>query len=320
MDKLSTTEINAVLKDVRSSYRLLALYQKRLFDIVKYTASAYNVSFSSGWAKFGNAVPNGNRASIDRSSWDWLNLYLYEFNLGSIKRDGDSYHFKIVHQADTGFYDVSKDQKTSIDNVDQFADSSVSSTRLFFVISKNDNGCPKHHILKGNLSSQNQSKFIKGNWLAVPYDLQRFSCQADTDIVLNEFNTICKETFGVDLINGLKTKKEIIDIINSKYDASLTDNNTNYASISSSKKVWWFTFPTIKLKEDINLLLNRSNSVIWIIVPKESMNDGTFKIREDNGKVDLEISADNKLKYLIDVKPGSTEFDFSGFIKGEIQF
>ena len=320
MDKLSTTEINAVLKDVRSSYRLLALYQKRLFDIVKYTASAYNVSFSSGWAKFGNAVPNGNRASIDRSSWDWLNLYLYEFNLGSIKRDGDSYHFKIVHQADTGFYDVSKDQKTSIDNVDQFADSSVSSTRLFFVISKNDNGCPKHHILNDNLSSQNQRKIIKGNWLAVPYDLQRLANQADADIVLNEFNIICKETFGVDLINGLKTKKEIIGIINSKYDASLTDNNTNYASISSSKKVWWFNVPVSNFNEDVHLLLNTTDRVIWIMLPKVSINLDLFKIREDNEKVDLEISADGDFKFLHDVKAGSTEFDFSEFMKEDISF
>lgn len=201
MDKLNTTEINAVLKDVRSAYRLLALYQKRLLDIVKYTANTYNVSFNSGWSKFSNAASHGNKASIDKSSWDWLNLYLYEFNLGSIKRDGDSYHFKIVHQADTGFYDVSKDQKTSIDNVDQFAEVSVSSTRLFFVISKNDNGCPKQHILNGNLSSQNQSKLIKSNWLAVPYDLQRFANQADADIVLNEFNAECKSTFGVDLMS-----------------------------------------------------------------------------------------------------------------------
>jgi hypothetical protein len=320
MDKLNTTEINTVLKDVRSSYRLLALYQKRLLDIVKYTANTYNVSFNSGWTKFGNAVPNGNRASIDRSSWDWLNLYLYEFNLGSIKRDGDTYHFKIVHQADTGYYDVSKDQKTSIDNVDQYADSSVSGTRLFFVISKNDNGCPKQHILNGNLSSQNQSKLIKGNWLAVPYNLQRFSNQADTDNVLSEFNVVCKEIFGIDLINGLKKKNEIIDIINFKYDASLIGNNTNCASISSSKKVWWFNVPVSNFIEDVHLLLNTTDRVIWIVLPKGTINLDFFKIREDNEKVDLEVSADRDFKYLVDVKPGGTEFDFNEFVKETINF
>ena len=320
MDKLNITEIKDVLKDVRSSYRLLALYQKRLLDIIKYSASTYNVNFNSGWSKFSNASLHGNRASIDKSSWDWLNLYLYEFNLGEIKRDGDSYHLKIVHQADTGFYDVSKKQKTSIDNVDQFADSSVSSTRLFFIISKNDNGCPKQNILNGNLSSNDQSKIIKGNWLAVPYDLQRFSNQVDTDIVLNEFNAICKETFGVDLINGLKTKKEIIEIINPKYDAFLTVNNTNCASISISKKIWQINVPVINFMEDVHLLLNATNLVIWIVIPKGSINLDLFKIREDKNALVLEISADNNFKYLHDVKSGGTEFDFSEFVKEEINF
>ncbi|MCG1035514.1 hypothetical protein [Polaribacter sargassicola] len=320
MDKLNTTELNAVLKDVRSSYRLLALYQKRLLDIVKYTASTYNVSFNSGWSKFSNAASHGNKASIDKSSWDWLTMYLYEFNLGSINIDGDIYNFKIVHQSDSGFYDVSKDQKTSKDNVDQFADVSVSCTRLFFVISKIDDGCPMINILNGHLSAQNNSNIEKGNWLAVPYNLQYFSNQADTDIVLNEFNAVCKEIFGVDLINGLKTKKEIIDIINSKYDASLTDNNTNCASISSSKKVWWFTIPVLKFEEDIHLLLNTTDRVIWIVLPKGLINLNLLKVREDSEKIDLEISADGDHKFLHDIKSGGTEFDFSEFVREEIRF
>ena len=78
-------------------------------------------------------------------------MYLYEFNLGGIEIENNRYNLKIVHQADTGFYDVNEEKKIRADSVDQFADSSVSTTRLFFVISKNDNGCPIQHVLKGNL-------------------------------------------------------------------------------------------------------------------------------------------------------------------------
>jgi hypothetical protein len=201
MDKLNTTEINEALKDVRNAYRLLALYQKRLLDIVKYASNSYNATFNSGWSKFSNAAGHGNRASIDKLSWDWLSLYLYEFNLGTIVKIGtDKYHFKIVHQADTGFYDARVDKKIMHENVQEFSDANMSVTRLFFVISKNDNGCPMQHMLNGNLKAIDNNKIVKENWLAVPYNLQRFSSQMQTDSVLNEFNAICKETFGINLI------------------------------------------------------------------------------------------------------------------------
>jgi hypothetical protein len=201
MDRLTPTQINYVLKDVRSSYRLLALYQKRLLDIVKYVANGYNVSFNSGWSKFSNPASHGNRASINKSSWDWLFMYLYEFNLGEKNFIENKYYFKIVHQADTGFYDVSQEKNIGIDEIDQFGDVSSSTTRLFFVLSKNENGCPIEHILKNKLSVQNQTELVNGNWLAMPYDMISFLNQESTDLVIASFNELCKKEFGVDLLN-----------------------------------------------------------------------------------------------------------------------
>ena len=200
MDKLNSSEINEALIDIRNAYRLIALYQKRILDIVKYVSNSYNVNFGSGWSKFTNAASHGNRASIDKSSWDWLSLYLYEFNLGALEIGTDKFNFKIVHQADTGYFDASVDKKIGRENVEQFSDVTNSLTRLFFVISKNDNGCPIQNILNGHLKAHDNGKIIKGNWLAVPYNLQRFSSQLATDSVLNKFNTICKATFGIDLL------------------------------------------------------------------------------------------------------------------------
>lgn len=207
MDKLNISEINDALKDVRNAYRLLALYQKRLLDIVKYTTNFYGVSFNSGWSKFSNAASHGNRASIDKLSWDWLSLYLYEFNLGGIQIGVDRYNFKIVHQADTGYFDASADKRIAPINVEEFADVNNAVTRLFFVISKNDNGCPKQHILNSNLKAIDNKIIVKGNWLAVPYNLQRFSSQLETDIVLNEFSTVCKENFGVSIFEKTVIKE-----------------------------------------------------------------------------------------------------------------
>lgn len=200
MDKLNTSEINEVLKDVRNAYRLLALYQKRLLDVVKYVANSYNLTFNSGWSKFSSTASNGNRANIDNKSWDWLSLYLYEFNLGAIEIDSDKYNFKIVHQADSGYYDASADKKILKENTHQFADVHTSVSRLFFVISKNDNGCPMQHILNGNLKAQDNNIIEKGNWLAVPFNIERFTSQESTDSVVKEFNGIVKKYFGVELI------------------------------------------------------------------------------------------------------------------------
>ena len=42
MDQLNPAQINEALTDVRNAYRLLALYQKRVLDIIKYVSNKYN--------------------------------------------------------------------------------------------------------------------------------------------------------------------------------------------------------------------------------------------------------------------------------------
>lgn len=219
MDQLNPTQINEALKDVRNAYRLLALYQKRILDIVKYVSNKYNTGdidnctgFQGGYSKFSKQAPHGNRVSIDdKWSWDWLSMYLYEFNLGSKTIEANDYHFKIVHQADTGFYDASIDKNISKLSSDQFGDVDGSKTRLFFVLSKNDNGCPMQHVLNGNLTTHDNQQILNGNWLAVPFDLQRFASQETTDGVLQEFNAICLGVFGIELIN-MKTEIDISEM------------------------------------------------------------------------------------------------------------
>lgn len=115
----------------------------------------------------------------------------------------------------------------------------------------------------------------------------------------------------------MKTKKEIIDLINAKYGASLNSSNTSYSSINKSKEVWWFNVRVNKFNDDFHLILNNSGQVIWIHLPKGFVKNvaSHFKIREDKDAVDLEISSDRNFQYMIDVKSGGTGFDFTPFIK-----
>jgi hypothetical protein len=118
----------------------------------------------------------------------------------------------------------------------------------------------------------------------------------------------------------MKSKKEIIDYINQTYKADLNSKNTNYSKINKSKDVWWFNVSVSKFVEDVNLLLNTENQVLWIVLPKGFTNGVPFKIREDKNAVDLEISADKSFKYLKDVKSGGTGFNFKEFIIEKIKY
>jgi hypothetical protein len=118
----------------------------------------------------------------------------------------------------------------------------------------------------------------------------------------------------------MKSKKEIIEFINTTKGSHLTNSNTSYSKINKSKEVWWFNVSVSKFAEDVNLLLNTENQVFWIVLPKGFAEGVPFKIREDKNAVDLEISADRSFKYLHDVKSGGTGFDFNPFVKEEMSF
>ena len=208
MEKLNSREFESVLRDVRKSYRLIALYQKRVMDVVKYIGAAYNQNFESGWAKFSNASSNGNRANIDRLSWDWLSMYLYEFHMGQKVIGEDKYWFKIVHQADTGYFDTKENVQINKIAVDKFERSEDSKSRLFFVLSKNEGNCPIHHLLGPHLTSEVKGLVKNGNWIGVPYELSRFIDQKSTDQVLKEFNDIAYSEFQIELMPEVEVESE----------------------------------------------------------------------------------------------------------------
>lgn len=116
----------------------------------------------------------------------------------------------------------------------------------------------------------------------------------------------------------MSLKNQLIEYIQSNFgDRTVRSTNTSYASINKSKEVWWLNIPVGKFEEQVNLLLQGGNKVIWIQLPKNFVPNlaSKFKIREDKNAVDLEISADRSYLYLKDVKSGGTYFDFRPFVK-----
>ncbi len=116
----------------------------------------------------------------------------------------------------------------------------------------------------------------------------------------------------------MSTKSQLIEFVQSNFgDRTVRSTNTSFASINKSKEVWWLNIPVGKLEEQVNLLLQGEDKVIWIQLPKNLVANlaSKFKIREDKNAVDLEISADRSYLYLKDVKSGGTHFDFKPFLK-----
>jgi hypothetical protein len=120
----------------------------------------------------------------------------------------------------------------------------------------------------------------------------------------------------------MKTKKELINYINTSKGGLLKSTNTSFSNINKSKEVWWLNVPVSKFSEDIHLLLNTTTYVLWLHLPKGFVTNlaANFKIREDKDAVDLEISSDKNFKYLHDVKSSGTGFNFTGLVKEKIVF
>tara|TARA_R110001583_G_scaffold5731_6_gene30541 strand:- start:888 stop:1250 length:363 start_codon:yes stop_codon:yes gene_type:complete len=117
----------------------------------------------------------------------------------------------------------------------------------------------------------------------------------------------------------MRTKKELIEYINASVGGALHSSNTSYSKINVSKEVWWLNIKPHKFIDDVNLLLKTEGKVIWVYLPKGFVKEtlAHFRLRQDKGVIDLEISADKKYMYMRDVKSGGTGFDFSGFVKDE---
>ncbi len=117
-------------------------------------------------------------------------------------------------------------------------------------------------------------------------------------------------------------KFEIIEYINKTCNEKINKSNTYFSNINKSKPVWWFNINVKKFNNDVNILLNCNEQVIWIFLPKDFVNDinSKFKIRTDKNAVDLEISSETNSNYLCDIKSGGTNFNFLPFVKKNVNY
>jgi len=191
-----------VMQDVRASFRLLYLYNKRVLDLMKYISSRFGINYVGGWAKYSEPTPRNGRGCLNNWAWDWLNMYLYEFHFEQ-KQKTDNINFSILLQSDTGMWDGNFDTKDKL-NMGNYESIEKSKTRLIFVISTKY--WDFNALLKcENMKSQSQNDFSiqdgSGNRMVCKaFDLVSFKDESNTEQVLNSYVEYIKEN-GFDCLS-----------------------------------------------------------------------------------------------------------------------
>lgn len=188
-------DFDKVMQDVRASFRLLYLYNKRILDLMKYISSRFGINYVGGWTKYSDPTPRNGRGRLDNWGWDWLNMYLYEFHFEQ-KQKTDAIKFSILLQSDTGIWDGNFDKLDKL-NIDNYESIQKSKTRLIFVISTkywNFNDLLKNE----NMKSQSQDDFSiqdgSGNKMVCKtFDIGSFKDESNTEQALTSYVEYIKE-------------------------------------------------------------------------------------------------------------------------------
>lgn len=103
----------------------------------------------------------------------------------------------------------------------------------------------------------------------------------------------------------------------------LTGRNTSFANVNASKAVWWLNIDPLKFKSELHLLLadDSKDRLTWLKIDANSIPapDKVFRIRGDNGAIDLGISC-LPANYMVDVYSGAHKYNFSEHIEHSWQF
>ena len=202
MANLKKEELKDILVDVRKSYRLLFKYQRRVLDLVKYIGNYYGFTYFGGYSWFSKLTPRKGKGYLENWSWDWLNMYLYDFHFQDKIRENEIIKFSILIQSDSGYYDSISEEKNEISKTDLegFIDPREATTRLIIITSKNGwNLGELFHKNEGEFNELQLSKY-QNRWrlkndendiFAKAYDLSFFLNQEETIRILDEYFQLC---------------------------------------------------------------------------------------------------------------------------------
>lgn len=98
----------------------------------------------------------------------------------------------------------------------------------------------------------------------------------------------------------------------------LTARNTSFSNVNTGKPVWWLNINPQKFSSELHILLAKNPGLIWLKIKADTFPnlENVFRIRNDNGYIDLEIPIGGN-QYMRDTKSGGTGYDFKPHIQRE---
>ncbi len=189
---LAKNELEDIFVDVRKAYRLLYFYQRRIMDTADFVANLLSMHIVSGYSLYSSNPPrNGSSLNIDRWSWDWLNMYSYEFYLGHEIVDGNKYELAIAFNADSGFDDSDEDV-TAID-VERFPPPEECVTKVYLYMGKNT-WKPEDFELSWKKSENDEYEKVDGDkvFISKRYDLSDFADETSIRKNISSFKKLVK--------------------------------------------------------------------------------------------------------------------------------
>lgn len=183
-------EIADSLKEVRKAYRLIFDFQSRVLDLMSFIKGKLDFEYEGGYVKYSNQSPRNGSGGLKQWSWDWLNLYFYEFHFKSKIVNSDKINFSVFLLCDSGYFESKKENTLSKLNIDKYKDPNESVTKLIFVAAKNS----WSHFSEENwnntfftLSEHGQKVDEKGIMIFKSYNLEKFADEISATSVLKDF-------------------------------------------------------------------------------------------------------------------------------------
>jgi hypothetical protein len=131
-NEIDKTELETVLIDVRTAYRLIFSYQHRLMSSIQKLAGEYKLIY--GAPKFCSTPQLKSFFKLSRWSWDYLPIYHFEFRF----KISDEFHLCVVHVSDSGFYENIDPTNKDRLNIDKFKSAEKSKSFIYLLYCHKD--------------------------------------------------------------------------------------------------------------------------------------------------------------------------------------
>lgn len=207
-NQLTEEQLKVAFCEVRKAHRLIYEYQRRMRDLSTFIRNKLGFNAYEGYKRFSNALSNRDGNNADKSSWDWIYTYVFEYWLGYQKVGEDRIlGLSVIQVSDTGCY---KEGKKNSD-ISTFPKVEDSDSRLMFYLCVRPNEAPDmnwnaeeiiaQQILKDKpecFRPKNRPELVKVTY-SVP--LSKFVDEEATTEILREFVNFCnkEENAGTNL-------------------------------------------------------------------------------------------------------------------------